>query len=347
VSDSPSWASVAESLSNADLGTHTDIWNDKPAADVSNAGKAELIGDSILGDSNILGDHRSNEWFEGVENSFENDEPMDYEAEAQEGEPQPQRDYSQERAQFRQAQEDAKTLDMAEQSQREQSQPVELTAAQINEGISQLGAAVEQLGLNDAPAAQQLAYDLTAPFGGGEGVNPALLGDVMSKTVLSALQVHEAQADNPQLGPIHPAAAQAFTSDFLRAFGVDARMANVDSQHFASTVLVSTLNLLDAVKQYGPNVAVETLNSPAGAEWLMTNINKAFGINAPVDRATALHIADAGARYILSLLGKLPRQAEGAQRQTRRTARNSQADDMGPDFWASAAEVYRSEKGRL
>jgi hypothetical protein len=344
MSESPSWASVAESLAGAEVSDHTDIWGGHAASDIRNAPLQQALENSLTdSDANVIGDHRSNEWFEGVEESFEDEQaPEEVEAEPE------QRDYSAEREAFRAQQEKDQILDEAEASLREQEQPVELTPAQISEGISQLGQAVEQLGLNDAPAAQQLAYDLTAPFGGAEGVNPALLGDVMSKTVLSALQVHEAQADNPQLGPIHPAAAQAFTSDFLRAFGVDARMANVDSQHFAGTVLVGTLNLLDAVKQYGPNAAVEKLNSPAGAEWLMTNINKAFGINAPVDRATALHIADAGARYVLSLLGKLPRQAEqGPTRQTRRTARNSQSDDMGPDFWQSAAQVYREQKGRL
>lgn len=329
-------ASVADAASMAD-------W-DKPASDISNAEFQDRLADSLLDPEGArpmseLYEHFDDVADERMQEEWANGEQVDF-AEGAEGTEETEQSVLEADAtgqEFADDEEFNKVLDhgedwLREQENAQQPEARELTPAEINAGIEQLGQAVEQLGLNDPAAAQQLAYDLTAPFSAApNSIDADGLGSTMSKVVLSALQIHEAQDGNSNLGPILPQAAQAFTAEFLAAFGIDPRMMEVDSQRFAGVVLVGTLNFLDAVANYGPRAGLEQLNGPAGAEWFARELNACFGINAPMARETALHLADAGGRYILSLLGKLPQAAERQEQparraQSRRTSRMSKEE---------------------
>ena len=208
------------------------------------------------------------------------------------------------------------------EEQPQQEQPQELTPAEVHERIHQLDQAVEQLGLNDQPAAQELAYSLTAPFGADPGsIDAKILGSTMSKVVLSAAQIHDG-GNFENLAPISPEAAKAFTGDFLRAFGIDARAVEVDSQRLASTMLAGTLNFLSAVKTYGVNASLERLNTPEAAEAYVNSLLQALGQNQPASREHALRLADSFGKYVLSLLQKLPQPAPQQGRQARSQARS-------------------------
>jgi hypothetical protein len=197
----------------------------------------------------------------------------------------------------------------------------EPTLAEIQTGMQQLGEAVEQLGLNDQGAATELAYSLTQPFGADpSSVDTKLLGTTMSKVVLSAAQIHAAGGT---VGPVSSEAAKAFTSEFLGAFGIDARTAQVDSQRLANTVLASARNFIEATKTHGLTASLNRLNEGEAAEFYVNNLLQSFGINQPADRAHALQIADAFGKYMLGVLGKLPQAAQRQAQQRTQAARNS------------------------
>jgi hypothetical protein len=248
---------------------------------------------------------------------------------------------------------DAEQSDTEQEEAQEIEEQRELTVPEVQAGIEQLGEAVEQLGLNDASAAQQLAYDLTVPFGADPGsIDAQALGSTMSKAVLSALQTYQdsnGQLEN--LGPVPALAAQAFSSDFLRACGMDPRMSGVDSQRLANTMYAGLMNFVDTVAKHGPTASLDQINTPEAAEWFANELYRSVGINEQVDRAKALHLADAGGRYVLSLINKLPKEQEPQPRAQRTRAKRS----AGKVPWSSnqdlfdseSVELYKREHGRL
>ena len=247
----------------------------------------------------------------------------------------------------------------AEERQAEQS-PAELTPQQVQEGVEQLSQAVEHYQLNDAGAAQQLAYDLTAANGGDPGsVDAGALGSTMAKAVLSACQIFDDYAGNPQnLPTVSREAAQHFTGDFLRSFGMDPRTTQVDAQRFSNLVLSGTLNFISAAKAQGLNATMDRLNSAEAAEWFANELHQCFGQTGPVSREYALHLADAGGKYILGILQKLQqlqpaqsnnrRAASGSSRQARGGRRSAARFQSNNDiFDADTMDLYQREHGRL
>jgi hypothetical protein len=213
------------------------------------------------------------------------------------------------------------------ENQTEAYEQVELSPAEIQQGIQQLGETVEQLGLNDQEAATNLAYDLSAPFGADpRTIDSQALGQTMASAVLSAVQISDGGVEN--LGPVPAHAAQAFTGDFLRSLGVDPRTTQVDSQQFANVMLSGLVNFIDTVKVHGVNASLDRLNSPEASEWFAKGVLQAFGSTNPVTREYALHLADAGGKYILSVLRNLE-QAQPQPRQGRQTGRQGQGSRSG------------------
>ena len=133
------------------------------------------------------------------------------------------------------------------------------------------------------------------------------LGGVMAKTALSALQVYEATGgDLSKMGGIPPQNAQAFAHDFLKGMGVDPRSMNVDASLLARTVAGGLMNFLNTFSSYGGKVTdLAKLNSPENAEFYMQNFMKALGVDGPVNRAAAVKFADACAKQMLRVMGKI------------------------------------------
>ena len=303
---------------------------DLPAGDVRNAHSQQLIADSLLGDE------VQPEVEEQPEESGDDLTVEEWAANSLVD--QPETEYVEEQEQ-------------PEQTEFEpQAEPVELTPQAVQEGIQKLDEAVSQLGLNDEVSAQRLALDLSAPFGGNPSeIDSKALGSTMSKAVLSAVQIYEATGGDPnQAGAIPHDSAVAFTSDFLRAWGIDPRISPVNPDQFAATMLGGTLNFIEAVNTHGLNATLDRLNSPEGAEMFADAIHRCFGINQPVTRERALAIADAGGRYILATLQKLAsRQAQQPQQTRSRTRQSAPSrksrfqtnqdifDDEGEAIWNS------------
>src|SRR5579864_557911 len=206
-------------------------------------------------------------------------------------------------------------------------QPAELTPQAIQQGIEQLDQAVTAMGLNDELAAKTLAYELTAPFGTDPaGIDHQALGSTMAKMTLSAVQIFNSTYGDPaNVAPIPRDAAVAFTNDFLRSWGIDPRNSSVNPEQFSSVMLAGAMNFLDAVNTYGVNASMDRLNSAEGAQWFADAVHKCFGLSDPVTRERALAIADAGGKYMLSVLKKLGSQAQQQpQPRASRSARSSQ-----------------------
>jgi hypothetical protein len=213
-----------------------------------------------------------------------------------------------------------------QQEAQDQQQAPEPTIEQVQAGIEALDAAVQEHGLNDPQSAREFATDFCSAFGTDvfkSGVDVETLGSTMAKATLSAVNLYtQSGGDLAQMGEVPEAAARAFTHDVLKGLGFDPRSVQVDERLLANTVLSGTLSFLDTYSKLGGKVTdMSRLNSPEAAEWLLGNWLRAFGIDRPVDRATALRFADAGGKYILSFLGKLgqvqDRQAATQDRQPR------------------------------
>lgn len=326
-------------------------------SDITQAVEQEAIADSILS-APVVGSWKDAGLAEAGE------------ASEQEHDPQTWRDPGQEiLSQFEEGQQPQEQARQAEQGQEQgeaqpeqvQAPPAELTPQQIEQGIEQLGQVVEQYQLNDQSAAQTLAYELTAPFGGDPGsVDAQSLGGTMAKVVVSAANIFENAAGNfEHLPPISPVAAQAFTSDFLRSFGLDPRTTQVDPQRFSNLMLGGTLSFISAVNTYGLNARMDRLNVPEAAEWFAKELHACFGDERPVTREYALHICDAGGKYILGILQKL-QQLQPAQQPSRRSAgarsagqarggrRSTGRFQTNNDiFDADTMDSYQREHGRL
>src|SRR5579872_3316749 len=215
-----------------------------------------------------------------------------------------------------------------EQRPEEQQQEREPSLEEIHAGISALDATVEEHGLNDPQSANEFAADFCSALGTdpyAAGVDVQTLGSTMAKVTLSAVNVYQQSGgDLSRLPEIPAASAQAFTHDILKSLGFDPRAVNVDERLLADTVMRGTLSFLDTYSQYGGKVSdMSKLNNPQSAEAFFGGWLRAFGIDRPVDRATALKFADAGGKYILSFLGKLgqvqERQAQSRQGQGSRS----------------------------
>lgn len=192
----------------------------------------------------------------------------------------------------------------------EQQQPAELTMEQVHAGIQELDATVQQHGLNDPQSAREFAADFCSAFGTDpykSGMDVETLGSTMAKTTLSAMRVYEQiGGDLSKLSEIPAASAKAFTHDLLTGMGLDPRALNVDDRLLADTVMRGAISFIDTYQRYGGKVTdMSKLNDPSSAEAVFGGFLRAFGIDRPVDRATALKFADAGGKYILSFIGKL------------------------------------------
>ena len=160
---------------------------ERASSDVENSVAQESIADSILGD-NVIGDHRNPNWFESVEDSFENDEPLDYETSAEQERP----DLDELAQRLAAEHQHNETLNMAEASLHSQdNQPqAPATAQQVYAGIEQLDHATEASGLKSPEQWQPMVGALTASF----GADPAScdgqrLGSALGKCLQSAADI--------------------------------------------------------------------------------------------------------------------------------------------------------------
>jgi hypothetical protein len=194
--------------------------------------------------------------------------------------------------------------------EQESEQPHAPTPEEVQASVEHLDNAVKELGLNEPADARTFADDFTAAFGSDvykAGVDVGALGGVMAKTALSVLEVFAATGgDLSKMGEIPPQNAQAFAHDFLKGMGVDPRSMNVDASLLARTVAGGLMNFLNTFNNYGGKVTdLARLNSPENAEFYMQNFMKALGVDAPVNRAAALKFADACAKQMLRIIGRV------------------------------------------
>jgi hypothetical protein len=246
------------------------------------------------------------------------------------------------------------------------------TPEEVQQGVELLDNAVKELGLNGAADARVFADEFCEAFGTDvfkAGVDIESLGGVMSKTALSALQVYAATGgDLSKMGDITPQAAQAFAHDFLKGMGVDPRSMNVDASLLARTTLGGMINFLHTYDRYGGKVTdLAKLNDPQQAEFYLQNFMKAFGVDGPVNRAAAVKFADACAKQLLRVLGRVSQvngQRNEQQRQTRARGQRVPAafregmkgakaprfrTNSGPDdpFDAKTMQTYYERTARL
>jgi hypothetical protein len=220
------------------------------------------------------------------------------------------------------------------QNQPEQNQPQEATPQQIQESIQALDAVVEQHQLDDPALASEFAEGFCQAFNVDPlvaGVDVKALGHTMSKVAFSAAQIYDATGGDPsKIGAIQPQMAQAFSSEFLRSWGVDPRQVQVDSQQLASTVLGGVMNFFDTYQKLGGKVTnLEQLNSPEASEYFLTSFLKAFGVETPVDRGMALRFADACGKYLIGFLGKVQQVQPQASRGRGQASRSSASRARG------------------
>lgn len=244
--------------------------------------------------------------------------------------------------------------------EQETEQPSEITPQAVQAVSQQLEQQVNDLGLADPAEASLLANSL-----GVAPANSGALGSVIAKATLSALDVFkDCQGDFSRIPRISPEAARAFSSEFLRAVGTDARTSQADPQQLTSVVLHGALSFLQAVNTHGLSARLDVLNSPEASEFFANALFQCFGSGERADRQYSLALADAGGRYILSVLRKLDgvqqsqqqprRQNQSRQSQGRRSAptrqRSSARVQMRTNadlFDEEAMDRYQHEHGRL
>jgi hypothetical protein len=262
-------------------------------------------------------------------------------------------------------------------AQSEQTQqPAEAMPQSIEESIQALDQTVQEYQLNDPVDAKELATDLCDAFGTSvydSGVNTEAIGSVMAKVGLSALNAFEATGGDPsKLPAISPESAKAFTYDFLKSWGVDPRTVEVDAQLLSNTVFCGALNFIATYRSLGGRVTeMARLNDPQAAEQFAGQFLRAFGVEGPIDRASALKLADAGAKHLLKLIARVeqiqPQQPARPQRrasasrssgQQRSSSRPERAPGKGSGrstrfqtntdlFDDDTMNIYRREHGRL
>jgi hypothetical protein len=252
-------------------------------------------------------------------------------------------------------------------AEREAERQAEMQSpAKIQEGMQRLDADVEQHGLNDPVAAKAFADDFCGAFGSDPvtaGADVQALGKVMAKTALSGLKLYHETGGDASKAPFLPAeSAKAFTREFLAAWGVDARTAeHVNERALAGTVLAGVMNFIDSYQRFGGRITdVSQLNEPAMAEQWANSLLTALGYQGGVDRAVALKLADAGGKYVLSMISKLQqmqpqqrgqgRQSRGnsARQTARRAARGPSRFQTNQDiFDEDTMDRWQREHGRL
>jgi len=327
--------------------------------DVTNAETQATIADSLLGDpepgeqtTDAQGGQFESEEFDRSQDHFSSDE-IDRAGEFFEEAPQ------------------ARQSAQPEQTQ----QQAEAAPQSIQEGIQALDAAVEQYELNDPLSAKDFASEFCESLGSSlydSGVNVEAFGGVMAKTALSAAQIYDSvQGDISKIpAQIAPESAKAFTYDFLKAWGVDARTVQCNEQLLAGTVFQGVLNFYATYQQLGGKVtSVDQLNSPENAEHFLGNFLKAFGVETQVDRTVALRFADAAGKYLLGFMGKLNQiqpeparpqrsragasRSSGQQRATGRAPRKAASDRStrfrtnGDIFTDDVMDFWQQNHGRL
>jgi hypothetical protein len=217
----------------------------------------------------------------------------------------------------------------SEREAEQQEQQPAPTPEEIQAGVEQLGNDVKEYGLNEPADARQFADEFCGAFGTDvfkAGVDIESLGGVMSKTALSALQVYNATGgDLSQMGEIPVQSAQAFAHDFLEGMGLDPRsMPNVDASLLARTTLGGMMNFLRTYDSYGGRITdLSKLNDPKQAEFYLQNFMQALGVPGSANRDTAVKFADACAKQLLRVMGKVSevnrqrQEAQANQRQPR------------------------------
>jgi hypothetical protein len=245
----------------------------------------------------------------------------------------------------------------ADSRQDAQQPSEEVTAQAVQESSQQLDQFVGERGLVDPAESALLASAL-----GVDRANSAPLGNVLAKVTVSALDVlGQTGGDLSKVPPISREAAVAFSNEFLRAIGADPRMSNANPEQLAHVVLAGTLSFLQAAGTYGLNASLDQLNSGEAAEWFANALFQCFGSNQTADRQYALGIADAGGRYILSILRKLDgQQSQQPQRRAHssssRSGRGQQRSGQRSGGWSrmrtntdifdqDAEEEYRLRHG--
>jgi hypothetical protein len=337
--------SVANALTTADF--------DRPSSDITNSVSQEAIADSIL-DAPIVGDHRRlSVDTVSDERIFEEwpNQQVDFELEGE----QPEQEPEQLETEGQEFADDElnQILDEAQASIRDEAQPEVLTPAEIAQNLQQLDAAITEHQLVDPMSAQALANDLTLPYGGDpRQVDSNLLGSAMAKTVVSALQIFDSCQGDPSKineNTIPPAAANLFTSEVLRSFGIDPRLTSVDSMHLARVALGGMLNFVSTVNEHGLDTSMDRLNSPEAAQWFGNEVNKAFGINEPMDRQAAIALADGFGRFAVGVMQRLKQVNPPTEvRQSRSRPKPSSRFRSNRDLFDNEGEaLYRSRKGRL
>jgi hypothetical protein len=210
------------------------------------------------------------------------------------------------------------------QEQEQPEEPNAPTPEEVQAGVEQLDSAVKEYALNEPSDAREFASDFCGAFGSDpfkSGVDIESLGGVMSKTALSALNVYAATGgDLSKMGEIPPQNAQAFAHDLLKGMGVDPRSMNVDASLLARTTLGGMINFLRTYDSYGGRVTdLAKLNDPQQAEFYLQNFMQALGIEGQANRETAIRFADACAKQMLRVMGKISQvnaqRSESPQRQ--------------------------------
>jgi hypothetical protein len=335
-----------ESASVADAATFAD-W-ERPSSDISNAVFQDRLADSLVDpegarplnsfDVDSASDERmAEEWPNGFGDEAEGVPPGGDDELLGDIEAQQQPEYVAEQEQAP----DAET----------QAEP-----QSIHDGLQALDATIEQYQLNDPESAGEFTNAFCDAFGVNAvtaGVDAQALGNVMSKTALSALNVYEACGGDPsRVQPIPEEAAQAFTREFVKSWGLDPREVQVDAQGLTNTVLGGVLNFLHTYQSFNGRVTdMDQLNSADNAVHYLGGILRAFGIDAVPDRAIAIRFADACGNYLLNFLGKvqqIQQPAPKASRSSRRGGNSPSRFQSNRDiFDDEAEEMYRREHGRL
>lgn len=317
-------------------------------SDITEAPIQEAIADSILSDDNIVGS-----WKDGALSEKPAAEPQENaERLADLATDRREEPMSPEDAQ-RFAESIAKPGErVGREGERQESEPALAqtqapTQQSVQEWIQSTESLIRENSLNDPQAAREFANGLCETFGTdlyASGANVEALGMVAARTAISALNVYEAYKDNPaSLGPIPAESAQAFTHEFLRAWGVDPRAVQVNPQMLAETVLRGALNLIDTHQRFGGKIAhLDQLNSPEAAESFLANFLAAFGIESRPDRATALKFADANAKFLLSFMTKVGQlQPQGRTRGARSSQRRARGE------WRTNSDLFDGAQDML
>jgi hypothetical protein len=242
----------------------------------------------------------------------------------------------------------------SERAPQESEQRHAPTPEEVQAGVERLDSGVKEFGLNEPADARQFADEFCGAFGTDvykAGVDVGALGGVMAKTALSAIDVYHATGgDLSKMGEIPAQNAQAFAHDLLKGMGVDPRSMNVDAMLLARTTLGGMINFLNTYQSYGGKVTdLAKLNDPQQAEFYMQNFMRALGIEGQINREAALKFADACAKQMLRVMGKISQvneqRAASQERQPRGRSRGQRVPaGMREGIRGSKAPRFKSNQ---